>query len=282
MAVENVDEDGFQGGIAHEDAKGVFTLVSGCAAADIEEVRGRAAGVLDDVHRGHGEASSVDHATDAAIELDVVEAVLRSFDFERIFFVEIAKAAKFLVTKEAVVVERHLGVKRDQLPIAGEDAGIDFEHGRIRIDEGAMQRLKKRRRVVGNVARKPEAERKFARLIRLQTDRRMNNFLDDGVRIFLRDFFDFHAARATRHKDDAADAAIDEKRKVKFALDVEAFFDEQPLDNPAAGTGLDRDEVHAEHAAGDFRGFNRRMDKFHAPGFSAATGVNLRLHYNNV
>jgi len=79
-----------------------FNLIGGCTAADIEEVRGRAASVLDDVHCGHGEPSAVDHTTHAAIELDVVEAVLRSFDFERIFFVEIAEAAKFLVTKEAV------------------------------------------------------------------------------------------------------------------------------------------------------------------------------------
>src|SRR2546425_1159364 len=153
----------------------VMQMTRGCAAADIEEVRWRTAGVLDDVHRGHGEASAVDHAADAAVELDVIEAVLRSFDFERVFFVEIAKAAKFLVTKQAVVIERHLGVKGDQLPIAGEDAGIDLEHGSVGIHEGAMQRLKKRRRVVGNVTRKPKAERKFARLIRLQPDGWMDN-----------------------------------------------------------------------------------------------------------
>ena len=186
------------------------------------------------------------------------------------------------MTKEAVVVERHLCVKRDQLPIAGEDAGIDFEHGRICIDEGAMQRLKKRRRVVGNVARKPKAERKFARLIRLQTDRWMDNLLNNGLGIFFGDFFDFHATRAARHEDDPSDAAVHEKRKVKFALDVDTFFNEQPLDNPAAGTGLDRDEIHAEHTAGNFGGFIRRMDKLNAAGLSAATGVNLRLHYNNV
>ena len=98
-----------------------------------------AAGVLDDVHGGHGEAGAVDHAGDGAVELDVVEAELGGFDFERIFFVEIAQFAKILVAEERVVVEGHLGVERDELAVAGEDEGIDFEQRGVGVDERAMQ-----------------------------------------------------------------------------------------------------------------------------------------------
>ena len=45
-------------------------------AADVEEVRGLAAVVLDQVHRRHREAGAVDHAADVAVELDVREALL--------------------------------------------------------------------------------------------------------------------------------------------------------------------------------------------------------------
>ncbi len=105
----------------------------------------------------------------------------------------------------------------------------------------------------------------------------MDDFLDDGGRIFSCDFFDFHAARGARHENDAADAAVHEKTEVKFALNDEAFFDEQALDDTAAGAGLNRHEIHAEHAAGDFSGFIRRMNELDASRLTAATRMNLRL-----
>src|SRR6266481_529008 len=46
------------------------------AAAHIQKICRRAARVLDDVHGGHGQAGAIDHAGHAAIELDVVQAVL--------------------------------------------------------------------------------------------------------------------------------------------------------------------------------------------------------------
>ncbi len=93
-AAEDVDEHGAHAGIAHEDAEGVFDLFGGGAAADVEKIGGRAAGIFDDVHSGHGEAGAIDHAGYGAIELDVVEAVFGGFDFEGIFFVEIAQGAR--------------------------------------------------------------------------------------------------------------------------------------------------------------------------------------------
>ena len=50
------------------------------AAADVEEVRRLPAVELDDVHGRHGEAGTVDHAADLAVELDVVEAVARRLE----------------------------------------------------------------------------------------------------------------------------------------------------------------------------------------------------------
>ena len=47
-----------------------------------------------------------------AVELDVVEAELGGFDFERILFVQVAQLDDVLVAVERVVVEVHLGVER--------------------------------------------------------------------------------------------------------------------------------------------------------------------------
>src|ERR1039458_8670716 len=47
------------------------------AAAHIEEVGRAAAGVLDDVHSGHGQTRAVHHAAHRAIELDVIQPIAR-------------------------------------------------------------------------------------------------------------------------------------------------------------------------------------------------------------
>src|SRR5260370_31814111 len=125
-AAENIDEHGFDCGIAHKNAESALDLFGGGAPANIEKIRGGAASVLDDIHRGHGKTSAVNHAGDAAIELDVVEAVFGSFDFERIFFIEVAELAKLLVPEKRIVVKSHLGVEGDELAFTGEHARIDF------------------------------------------------------------------------------------------------------------------------------------------------------------
>ena len=104
-AAENIDQDGLHILVAEQNFEGVRDLLGIGAAADIEKVRGHAAGVLDDVHGRHGQAGAVDHAADVAVELDVVQAVLRSLDFERIFFGDVAQFAQIGMAEERVVVE---------------------------------------------------------------------------------------------------------------------------------------------------------------------------------
>ena len=55
-------------------------LLLGRGAANVEEVCGRAAVHLDDVHGGHSEARAVDHAANATVEADVVQVVLLAHD----------------------------------------------------------------------------------------------------------------------------------------------------------------------------------------------------------
>src|SRR4029077_16572449 len=202
-------------------------------------------------------------------------AVLRSFHFEGIFFVEVAQLAQFFVAEEAVVVESHLGVKRDKASIAGDDGRIDFEHGGVGVHKSAMQSLKKWAGFHGDIAGKAEAEDELARLIRLQTDRGMNGFAHDGFRMRFRDFFYVHPAGGTSHEDHFADAAIDENAEIKLALDVQTLFDENTLYSAAAGAGLRGNKIHTEHVRSDLRGLVGRMRELDAARFTAAAGVNL-------
>ena len=100
-----------------------------------------------------------------------------------------------------------------------------------------------------------------------------------GVR--LGDFLDLHAAGGAGHEDDLAGRAINQDAEVEFAFDVDAFFDEQTLDDAAAGAGLDGDQVHAQHVAGDVGGFVGGMRELDAAGLAAAAGMDLRLYDND-
>ena len=49
--------------------------------------------------------------------------------------------------------------------------------------------------------------------------------------------------------------AIEHDAEIEFALDGQRLFDQQALHDAAFGTGLVRDQRHAEHLFGDLDGF---------------------------
>ena len=65
---------------------------------------------------------------------------------------------------------------------------------------------------------------------------------------------------------------------VELLADVGAFLDQQPPHLLALGTGLVRDELHAEDLAGERAHFVDRARELDAAALAAATGVDLRLH----
>ena len=134
----------FTSGSASRMRKALLDLVGARAAAHVEEVRGAAAGELDDVHRGHRQAGAVHHAADAAaLELDVVEAVLRGLDLERLLLVEVAQLDQLRVAEQRVVVEVDLGVERDQLAGLRDQERVDLDQRRIGALEGLVERRRR-------------------------------------------------------------------------------------------------------------------------------------------
>ncbi len=76
--------------ISGDDLERSRHLLLGSAATNVEEVGRFCTVELDDVHRRHGKACAVDHAADIAVESDVSEIVLGSFDLFFVFFRQIA------------------------------------------------------------------------------------------------------------------------------------------------------------------------------------------------
>src|SRR5690606_35167558 len=74
-AAEDVDEDRLHVVRRQDQLERLGHALLGGAAADVEEVRGRAAFQLDHVHRRHRQARAVDHAADVAVHGHVVQVV---------------------------------------------------------------------------------------------------------------------------------------------------------------------------------------------------------------
>ena len=149
-----------------------------------------------------------------------------------------------------VVVESNFRIERNEPAIAGDDARINFHERRVRLHERAIERLKKRHCRVHNFRREAESEGEFARLKRQQSSGGMNRLAQNRFGIVLGDFLDFHSAGGAGHKHGRAHRAIDENAEIKFALDVEAFFDQQAANDAPFRARLRRDEIHSEDALG--------------------------------
>ena len=100
--------------VGEHQAERLGDPLGGGAAADVEEVGRLAAGVLDHVHGGHGEAGAVDDAADLSVEGDVVEPVFGRLGLARILLGVVAQLRHAGPAEHRVVVEPHLGVERQQ------------------------------------------------------------------------------------------------------------------------------------------------------------------------
>ena len=83
------------------------------AAAGVEEVRGRAAGLGDDVERRHHEPGAVAEDADVAVELHVGQPALLRHLLLRVLGARVAQRGGVGVAEERVAVERDLRVERD-------------------------------------------------------------------------------------------------------------------------------------------------------------------------
>src|SRR5690606_5342831 len=129
---KDVDEDGFDVLIREQDLECLFDTLLRSSAADIKEVRGFAAGEFNDIHGRHREARAVDHTADVAVELDVVEIEVRSFDLELLLCVHVAKLSEILVPEHHVVVEIQLSVQSDQSSLYGQAEGVNHKNRSVR------------------------------------------------------------------------------------------------------------------------------------------------------
>src|SRR5205807_374904 len=138
-STKDVDKDAFDVRVLEEDPKSRSHSLLGGATADVQKVCRFAACQLDHIHRRHGEARAVDHAADVAVQFHVVQLIFSRFDFEGVFFVEITHLLHIGMSEQAVDVERHLAVQRDEFLVTGNDQRINLDHGSIFVHEQTVE-----------------------------------------------------------------------------------------------------------------------------------------------
>src|SRR5438552_4061785 len=279
-SAKNIDEYRLDVLVRQKDPKCIPHLLSRCAASDIEEVRGTASGQFDDVHCRHCQARAVHHACHVAVELDIVQSELARFDFQRIFFVQVAQFLDIFMPVERIVIEVHFRVQRVDFVVAGDEEGIDFGKRRVHVFKRLVQADHELRRIVNQLRSQTQTKSKPARLKGLDPESGFDVFLQDEIGTFGSNFFDVHTAGRRSHEYGFSYLAIDHDSKVKLFADIESFLDKDLLHPPAFRSRLGRHQVHAKHPAGDFGRLVGRFRQLHSSAFSSSPRMNLSLHYD--
>src|SRR5262245_654943 len=120
--------------------------------------------------------------------------MLLSFDFEGLFFIQIAKLYIIFVSEQCVIVEIKFRIKRVQLAVFGQEKRVDLRKRRVEVNEGAIQRRHKSSSLANHLVWQTDSEGELARLKRLKPNSGIDRFLQDFFRLVGGHFLDIHSA----------------------------------------------------------------------------------------
>ncbi len=146
---ENVNEDSLYLGMLTENLKCCLHLFSICTATDIEEVCRLATLELNNIHCGHGKASSIYHASNVAVKGNVVEASSDCFFFIIILiccrsevstlFVHVKQ---FLLSEKCIIINVDLSINTINVLLGGNSPWVNLNLGSIKLNEHLIKLLK--------------------------------------------------------------------------------------------------------------------------------------------
>ena len=138
-AAEDVDEDRAHLRVVVDDLERARHHLGVRAAADVEEVRGLAADLADDVDGRHRETGAVGDDADVAVEPDVLQALVVRGLLALVAHLRRVVLLVVGVTEHRVVVERHLRVERVHAPVRREDQRVDLAEVRVALGVAACR-----------------------------------------------------------------------------------------------------------------------------------------------
>ncbi len=91
-------------------------------------------------------------------------------------------------------------------------------------------------------------------------------------------WLDVHPAGGARHDHRLAGRAIEHDAQIQLALHLQPLFDEHTADHTPFGTGLVRDEPHADHGARELLRILRGSRELDAAALTPSARMNLGFH----
>ena len=252
---EDVDEDGSDLGVRGDEVESLADSLGCGTASNVEEVSGRTAVQLDDVHCGHGKTGTVDKAANVTVELDEVEANLGGLDLIGVLLGNVPPLENLLLAEVGVVVEAELGVHGEDLVVGGLGQGVDLDLGGITLGEDLVQVLDGVLSVLDALLREAELGRDVAGDVVGDTNVDVDGGGDDGLGVLLGDGLNVHTTLRRSHDDGALRSAVHEDGKVELSARELALDNEDGVAETTCGSGLLGDELVADHLVGEDGGF---------------------------
>src|SRR4051794_34373889 len=269
-AAEDVEQHGLDLRVGQDALDRRDDRVGLRSAAGVEEVRRRAADLGDHVERRHDEPGAVAEDADVAVELDVRQPALLGHLLLRVLGRRVAQRRVLGMAERRVVVERDLRVERAQLALGRDDQGVDLdEHGvlgRERLVELGDHRPRRADEVLGDA----RVERQAPAVEVLEAEQGVDMQRRDGLRVFLRDRLDVHAALRRQHDERRLRGAVEDDGAVPLVLDLRGLLDPDLVDRQAA-------DVHPEDVARVLAGLVLVLRDLDAAELAAPADLHLRL-----
>ena len=184
------------------------------AAAHVKEVGRLPTVQLDQVHRCHRQAGTIDHAGDITIEGHVVKVMCRGLAFLFVFLRDVTQLDELGLPVQRVAFDVDFRVERQHVASRRDDQRVYLDETRIAFDVQAVHALYQIAELAHLLLVEPEPESELSRLVVLQSGVRSNGHGKYLFRRFGGHLLDIHAAGGRGDERNTTDLAVDEHRQV--------------------------------------------------------------------
>jgi len=189
---KDVDEDGLHLGVVLQNLQRLDQSGALSAAADVQEVGGLLPVLVDDVHGGHGKASTVYKAADVATDVNIVKVVFLGYSLRGVKGGVVLVLGKLFLAVGGVVVDRDLAVSSENFVVLGENEGVDLDHVAVALEE-ALVELREHLNHLLLVVRDTEVLGSLYKMVAFEPFLGVDLHLENFIRVGVCDILNGHA-----------------------------------------------------------------------------------------
>ncbi len=227
--------------------------------------------MVDEVERGHHQASAVTDDADVAREADVVEVVLFGLSLEVVRGSALGVLLQVRMSEQGVVVDVEDGVRRHHAVVLGEHQRVDLGVAAVVVVPQAVEGAQRCGHLAGDGVVDPCLRDRSPGLVGVEAKGGGDVFAGDSLGALGGNLLDVHAALCRDHCDRLALVAVHRHADVQFVRELDGVLDEHAVDVQPL-------HLAAEDALGDLADFRWRVGEVDAAGLAAATDPHLGLY----